>query len=136
MSELYEGVMTGLKEALAYAKGEPVDMVVHHIPTPDVKGIRERMGMSQGAFARAFGISVGTLRGWEQGRRNPQGPACTLLKVMDKEPEAVKRALAAAREDFRNHKVERVARNPELPHPAPAKPGKGARPAAKPEARP
>ena len=107
MSEMYEGIITGLNEVLAYAKGEPVDMVVHHIPAPDVRAIRERMGMNQTDFARTFGITVDTLRNWEQGRRNPQGTARTLLKVMDKEPEAVKRALAAAREDFRNHRVER-----------------------------
>ena len=40
-----------------------------------------------------FRVSVGTLRGWEQRRRHPQGAALTLLRVMDREPEAVRRAL-------------------------------------------
>lgn len=120
MSEMYEGIMTGLKEVLAHAKGEPVDMVIHHIPAPDVRAIRKRMGMSQLEFSRVFGISIGSLRHWEQGRRNPQGPARTLLKVMDKEPEAVKRALAAAREEFKQHRVERLSNDSGAAAKAPA----------------
>lgn len=58
-----------------------------------VRAIRERLGMSQAAFARMFGISVATLQNWEQGRRRPEGPARMLLRVIDREPEAVRRAL-------------------------------------------
>lgn len=58
-----------------------------------VRSIRERMGMSQATFARLFGISVDTLQNWEQGRRQPEGPARMLLRVIDREPEAVRRAL-------------------------------------------
>lgn len=58
-----------------------------------VRAIRERMGMSQATFARLFGISVDTLQNWEQGRRQPEGPARMLLRVIDREPEAVRRAL-------------------------------------------
>lgn len=61
-----------------------------------VRAIRERLGMSQAAFARMFGISVGTLQNWEQGRRQPEGPARMLLRVIDREPEAVRRALREA----------------------------------------
>ena len=128
MSELYENLMAGLNDVLAYVKGEPVDAVIHYFPAPDVKNIRARMGMTQLEFSRVFGVSVGTLRNWEQGRRTPHGPSSTLLRVMDKEPEAVKRALAAVREDFKNHKVVRVARRPDAPEaPAPAKPAKAAK---------
>jgi putative transcriptional regulator len=49
--------------------------------------------MSQSQFATVFGVSVGTLRGWEQRRRVPEGPAQVLLAVIDREPEAVLRAL-------------------------------------------
>jgi putative transcriptional regulator len=52
--------------------------------------------MTQEAFAQRFGVSVNTLRHWEQGKRYPEGPARTLLKVIDREPEAVIMALRAA----------------------------------------
>jgi putative transcriptional regulator len=58
-----------------------------------VRAIRERLAMSQATFARLFGISVDTLQNWEQGRRQPEGPARMLLRVIDREPEAVRRAL-------------------------------------------
>jgi putative transcriptional regulator len=57
--------------------------------------VRRRLGMSQAAFAAMFGVSVWTLRNWEQGRRRPDGPARALLRVIDREPEAARRALEA-----------------------------------------
>jgi putative transcriptional regulator len=62
----------------------------------DVAAIRKKTGMSQELFAQRLYISVETLRHWERGTRYPRGPARTLLKVIDKEPEAVQRALRAA----------------------------------------
>lgn len=62
----------------------------------DVKAIRSKMGMSQQQFAETFGLSVSDLRSWEQQSRAPRGPAHTLLKIIDREPEAVRRALSAA----------------------------------------
>jgi putative transcriptional regulator len=47
----------------------------------DIKQIREQMKLSQTQFAALLGISAGTLRGWEQGRRKPEGPARVLLLV-------------------------------------------------------
>jgi DNA-binding transcriptional regulator YiaG len=61
----------------------------------NVAAVRKRLGMSQGVFARMFGLSVGTIRDWEQGRSQPDGPARVLLHVIDREPKAVERALAA-----------------------------------------
>lgn len=66
------------------------------IMTPvDVAAIRAKTGLSQDRFARAFQISPHTLRNWEQGRRVPEGPARALLLAIDRDPEAVMRALAA-----------------------------------------
>lgn len=65
----------------------------HRVPAPDVAAVRRRLGLSQRAFAQAFGVSPHTLRKWEQGQRRPEGPARVLLCVIDKEPEAVRRAL-------------------------------------------
>ena len=59
-----------------------------------VRTIRARVGMSQRDFAHATGVSVDTLRNWEQGRRYPTATARALLKVLDRSPEA---ALAALR---------------------------------------
>lgn len=62
---------------------------------PDVAAIRDRLGLTQEQFARTFGIPVGTLRDWEQRRKEPDAPARALLRVIEREPEAVRRALAA-----------------------------------------
>jgi putative transcriptional regulator len=59
----------------------------------DVKAIRFRLGLSQEAFARTFGLNVTALRDWEQRRRVPRGPARSLLRIIDREPEAARRAL-------------------------------------------
>ena len=60
----------------------------------DVSAVRQALGMSEGEFATAFGISISTLRRWERDRRAPHGPARALLRVMAREPAAVRRALA------------------------------------------
>ena len=60
----------------------------------DIKAIRDRLGKSQPQFALMIGVSVATLRNWEQGRRSPDGPARALLQVAAYNPEAVAAALA------------------------------------------
>ena len=62
----------------------------------DVKAIRSKLQKSQREFALMIGVSVGTLRNWEQGRRTPEGPALALLRVASAEPQAVRRALRGA----------------------------------------
>ncbi len=63
---------------------------------PDVRGLREHLGLSQEAFAERFHISLRTIQEWEQRRRVPDGPARNLLKVIEQEPDAAARALAAS----------------------------------------
>jgi len=64
-------------------------------PTAEqVRALRGRLGLSQTQFALRFGFSVDTVQQYEQGRRTPSGPACTLLRVIEAEPEAVIRALS------------------------------------------
>ncbi|MBI1329431.1 MAG: helix-turn-helix domain-containing protein [Alphaproteobacteria bacterium] len=60
----------------------------------DVKGLRRRLGLSQAQFAARYGFTVETVRNYEQGHRQPTGPARALLKVIAAEPDAVTRALA------------------------------------------
>jgi putative transcriptional regulator len=67
-----------------------------HVPaTVDVRAIRRRLGLSQGAFAARFGFALDAVQNWEQGRRRPEGAARAFLTVIEREPEAVTRALAA-----------------------------------------
>jgi DNA-binding transcriptional regulator YiaG len=56
-------------------------------------GVRKRLKMSQTAFAHVFGVSLRTVQEWEQHRRRPAGAARTLLQVIDREPDAVRRAI-------------------------------------------
>jgi putative transcriptional regulator len=59
----------------------------------DVAAIRAKLGLSQSAFSARFGIPVGTIRDWEQGRKKPEATARTLLLVIKSDPAAVDRAL-------------------------------------------
>lgn len=59
-----------------------------------VREIRQSAGLSQERFARMIDVQVGTLRNWEQGRREPTGPAKALLRAIQRDPEHVLRALA------------------------------------------
>lgn len=61
--------------------------------SPDVRLLRERLGLSQEAFAERFHLSLRTVQEWEQQRRVPVGPARVLLRVIERDPEAVDRAL-------------------------------------------
>lgn len=68
----------------------------HEREAVDVAALRKRHGMTQQGFADAFGIPVGTLRNWEQGRRSPEGPARLLLTVIDRRPEVAAEVLGGA----------------------------------------
>lgn len=59
-----------------------------------VREIRKTAGLSQERFARMIDVQVGTLRNWEQGRREPTGPAKALLRAIQRDPEHVLRALS------------------------------------------
>jgi putative transcriptional regulator len=105
----YEGIAQGLREAIAFAKGDAVlasKTKVHrvkggrlisrpvHSPRPaDVKAARKQVGLSRDEFALTFGLSPATLRKWENGERHPAGAARTLLTIIAREPKAVLRAI-------------------------------------------
>ena len=98
MSKAGEGIIRGLEQALAFAEGTAKKgTYVVHIPAEiDIKAIRGRLGMTQREFAEHFDFNINTLRHWEQGRRVPDGTARAYLRVIDREPEAVQRALRVA----------------------------------------
>jgi putative transcriptional regulator len=95
-SALGRRLVAGLAEALAHARGE-IELPSYTVAVPDrvdVVKLRRRLGLSQSAFAHAFGLDVTALHAWEQGRRRPDRAARVLLAVIAKEPQAVLRALA------------------------------------------
>jgi putative transcriptional regulator len=84
-SELVESVRQG--GAILHGKAKPGR--AFEIAAPDVKRIRAQYQLSQSEFAALLGISVATLRHWEQGHRAPEGPTRVLLQVAAKHPDAV-----------------------------------------------
>lgn len=65
------------------------------IDAVQVKEIRKLTGLSQAKFAQLVDVKLGTLRNWEQGRREPTGPAQALMRVIRHDPQAVLKALKA-----------------------------------------
>jgi putative transcriptional regulator len=93
---MFEDLKQSLQEMEAYLAGDVEGARVHHVSVPDcvdVKAARQKLGLSQHAFASAFGISPDTLKNWESGRRSPAGAARVLLTVIDRNPQAVLDAL-------------------------------------------
>lgn len=97
MSKAGKRLLSSAHQALAFAEGASTDGFVVHVPeTVDIRAIRQREGLSQEQFARRYGFALSALRDWEQGRRQPDRAARLLLRVIEQEPEAVRRALNAA----------------------------------------
>jgi len=94
MGKAFEEIQAGLTDAIEHSKGKKSKVVEHSPEEINVKAIREKTGMSQQRFCAAFGISLGTLRHWEQGLRSPRGAARVLLKVVQKNPKAVMKAIS------------------------------------------
>ena len=91
----FQKLCESIRQAGEIRRGERKPSRVYKAGDPDPKAIRERLGLSQSRFAAIIGVSVRTLQNWEQGRREPEGPAKALLRVVDREPEAVLQALHA-----------------------------------------
>jgi putative transcriptional regulator len=97
MSKAASRILESVGQARRYARGETTEGFVAHVPDRvDVKAIRTRLGLSQEAFARRFCFSPAAVRDWEQHRRQPEQAARVLLLVIDHDPDAVTKALAAA----------------------------------------
>jgi putative transcriptional regulator len=99
MTRIGTDILQGLKEALAHAKGNDVPGIKVrqvNVETVDAKAVRKKLRLTQEQMAIALGTSPSGYRKWEQGQRQPNGAARTLLRVMEKEPEAVLRALSTS----------------------------------------
>lgn len=86
-------LVASIEEAGKIKAGRKKPSRVHEILPPEIKKVREGLHVSQSEFARMIGVSSRTLQNWEQGRRNPEGPAKALLKIAARNPKAVLEAL-------------------------------------------
>ncbi len=87
--DMFEELLVSVREGGEILRGQREPSRSFTVEAPDVKGIRRQFKLSQREFAKLLGISVGTLRNWEQGRRAPRGSARVLLKVAAKHPAEV-----------------------------------------------
>jgi putative transcriptional regulator len=87
--DLFAELVSSVKEGGAILRGVQEASRTFHFDPLDIRHIREGYDLTQEQFAAMLGISVRTLRNWEQGRRVPEGPAMVLLRVAAKHPEAV-----------------------------------------------
>lgn len=88
----FQSLRRGLAEAEAYLDGARNGYVVHE--PVDIKALRVRTKMSQAKFARAYQLPLGTVKDWEQGRRQPDAPARALLAIIERAPEEAMKILA------------------------------------------
>jgi putative transcriptional regulator len=90
---LFNELVESVREGMAILRGESVPSRAFVAEDPDVTGIRTQCQLSRQEFANRIGVSVRTVREWEQGKRAPRGPARVLLEVAAKHPEAVRDVL-------------------------------------------
>ena len=91
---IFNELLESVKQAADIRKGNNKPSRHTVLAEPNVTAIREKYDMTQHEFSSLLGISVGTLRNWEQGRRKPQGPAKVLLKIAEKRPKAILESLS------------------------------------------
>jgi len=96
-SVLGEKLLRSAQQARDWVQGKSVRVRVTYVPAPrvDVRKLRAKMGLSQTQFAAKFGFSLDSIQNWEQGHRQPEGPARVLLVVIAKNPRVVEDALRA-----------------------------------------
>ncbi len=87
--ETFDELVTSIEQGGKILRGKKVPTRSFRVDDPDVPAIRRHLGLTQQRFAALLGISVATLRNWEQGRRKPEGAARVLLTVAAKNPRAV-----------------------------------------------
>ena len=93
--KLFSRLVESMQQMDEIARGKRAPSREFNVDASKVKEIRALTGLSQPKFARILHVDVGTLRNWEQGRREPTGPARALLRAIQNDPRAVLKALAA-----------------------------------------
>lgn len=91
--EMFNELSESLREGMAILRGEKQASRTFQIENSDIQKIRSKFDLSQQEFALMLGISVDTLQNWEQGRRQPSGPAKVLLKIASSNPEVLLKTL-------------------------------------------
>ena len=91
--EMFNELVQSMEEASAIIHGEMKPSRVFVYSPLNVKKIREKIKKNQMEFAKMIGVSIGTLRNWEQGRRRPEGPALALLRLVAYDPDYVAQVL-------------------------------------------
>ena len=85
--DTFDELLASVEEMDEIAEGKKKPSRQFKYSDPQVNEIRERTGLSQNHFARLIGVSKRTLENWEQGRRQPTGPARVLLRILAADPE-------------------------------------------------
>ncbi|MEW8660642.1 MAG: NadS family protein [Candidatus Thiodiazotropha endolucinida] len=93
--EMFDELLESVQEMDENVKGKKKASRSFDYPDPEVKAIRERIGVSQEKFALLLGVSKRTVENWEQGRRHPTGAARSLLRIVEADPEHALKALSA-----------------------------------------
>ncbi len=94
MTDFGNDLIESLGQAAEHAKGVQVGAQVHMVEVPDVRSIREELKLSQQEFSRRYRIPLPTLKGWEQGRRQPDATAAAYLNVIARMPNETQAVLA------------------------------------------
>lgn len=84
-----QAFVDGFVEVIKIRSKRTSDVNGLEVPKLSAKALRENMGISQQAFAEKFGIPIATLRNWEQGRNDPDGPTSLLLYLISRFPDFV-----------------------------------------------
>lgn len=92
--KFFEKLLLSVEQAGEIVRGERPPSRVFYVDSAQVREIRAMTQLSQPKFAKLLQVDVGTLRNWEQGRREPTGPAKALLRAIRNNPQAVLKALA------------------------------------------
>lgn len=95
MSKFFDELMESVQQMDEIVRGERSPSREFHIDAVQVKKVRAATGLSQAKFAKVIDVPVGTLRNWEQGRRDPTGPAKVLLRAIHNDPKHVLDAITA-----------------------------------------
>ena len=93
-TKMFSQLMESVTQMDEIVRGEREPSREFHVDALGIKEIRKATKLSQPKFARIIDVQVGTLRNWEQGRREPTGPAKALLRAIRKDPDHVLEALA------------------------------------------
>ncbi len=93
--KLFRDLVESMTQMNEIVRGERAPSREFYIDADSIKALRVKTGLTQQKFAALMQVELATLRNWEQGRREPTGPAKALIRAIDKDPEHVLKALAA-----------------------------------------